>query len=65
MIAAKDGGFAVVGIKNNNVWLAKFAPDSGVNPPPEIPDFPSLIILPLCVITAVLVTMVYLKKRRR
>ena len=44
------------------VWLAKFS--QGTNPTPSVPEFPSLTILSLFIITAFTVLAVYFKKHK-
>lgn len=68
VVATGDGGFAVVGGKNNSVWLAKFAPESATpaNTPP--PPFSTTVLIAVVIIVAVigagLGLLIYLIKRK-
>jgi hypothetical protein len=67
--ATEDGGFIVAGSLNENVWLAKFAPES-VNPSPtnEISLFSATVLMTVIIIVAVAVAglglLIYLVKRK-
>jgi hypothetical protein len=65
--ASADGGFAVVGSMNGNVWLAKFAPESKSSSNASSPILTWLIIAVVVLVVAVIVEtalLVYLKKRK-
>jgi hypothetical protein len=70
VIVTDDGGFAVVGSKSNNVWLAKFAPES-LNPSNTngtAPPFSATVLIAVVIIVAVVVAglglLIYLIKRK-
>jgi hypothetical protein len=56
IVTTSDGGFAVIGSQNGNIWLAKFnftdAPaETPVSPSPSIPELSWLVLLPLIIST--------------
>lgn len=65
VISTRDGGFAVVGSKKDNVWLAKFASESTVLDvlSSEVLITAFVVIAATAVVTVA--TLVYLKKRKR
>jgi hypothetical protein len=62
VIVTRDGGYAIMGSLDSSVWLAKFAPESGISPSPSIPEFSWLVIVPL--LLAVFSVAVILKHRK-
>lgn len=66
VIVTKDGGFAVAGGSEYNVWLAKFAPESVV-PPDETSSFPTIwiAIAAITVAVASIGLLVYFKKHKQ
>jgi len=68
VIATEDGGFTVVGSKNNEVWLAKFAPESNASPDGSAPIPTAWVVATLLVVVIVAVAglgiLVYLIKRK-
>ncbi len=57
-------GFQNAPQTGNNVWLAKFAPESSTNPSPTVPEFPTWIVLPLALMTA-LITIIAARKKKQ
>jgi F0F1-type ATP synthase membrane subunit c/vacuolar-type H+-ATPase subunit K len=66
--ATEDGGFAVVGGKNNSVWLAKFGPASATTPAETPSPFSTTLLIAAVIVEAIviagLVLLIYLIKRK-
>ncbi len=57
-----DKGYAITGELNNEIWLAKFAPEPIASPSPTIPEFPALLVLMVSIIFATSIILFLRKK---